>query len=184
MKKLKDLLEGYIENKNIISIERQKIDPHKIIATPLKMSQHLLLFAYWYDFFPNGFKIIKMDDITSIRHDDSEIFIEEINRNEKIKIDSKRIDSISIINFQQVLKMLAELNVIVTVEHEGYQDSDFYIGEILSIKPESAEILEFDSAGKWYEKSSTVKYEDITCVTFNDNYSLLMGKYAKLGKEK
>lgn len=185
IEKLYELLEKFITNENIISIKRERIDPDNILATPLVFSQRFLLIVYWYDFFFGGYKIIRINDITDVVQGASELFLEKIYKEEKIIENHKNFPMPNMLSWQQIFKWLFSLNLITIIENEGLDNSDFHIGKILNTKSDTVEISEFDGAGRWIEDTSVVDYENISCVTVQDRYSELMGKYAgELGGER
>ena len=174
-----DLLKTYIENRSIISIKREKIDNNTILSTPLKVSTDFLLLAYLYDFFLNGYKIVKIEDITQLKQSDSEKHIEEICNKERILEFRQNFDSLSLTNWQSIFRWISYTDQIVTIESEKLNGSEFYIGSIIVVESDSLAILQFDGAGIWDKDRSIIKYDSISCITFGDMYSSLMGKYAK-----
>jgi hypothetical protein len=175
MRKINTSLKDFINNKNIVSIERKYIDKNKIISVPIKLSKTLLLIKYCYDFIDDGFKIIRLKDISAMKQ---EKVIERINKIEGFLGDSANSISIPIEEWRQVFCCLLSLNKTIIIECEYLNGCRFYIGKILKVKSESVEIITFDGKGKWDKEASIIKYKKITCVTFDDRYSIIMGRYA------
>ena len=166
------------QNNNLTEIERKNIDTSNILATPLKVSNELLLIAYWYDFVMDGFKVIRISDITNIIQNESIEFIKMIFEKEKIKADELDIQTINISSWYSFFKEIKKEQQIVIVESERKTDSDFYIGRIEMVEDNNLKLLCFDTAGNWDNEASIIGYSNITCVTFQDRYSSYMGKYA------
>jgi hypothetical protein len=176
MKKIVNSLKDYIKNENIVSIERNKIDNDWLLSMPLKSSTTLLLLSHLNEFLFDGFKIIRIGDITKLRHEPT---VEEILKREKIAIALEDEQSINIEGWRQAFIELSSINPIVIIECEHLENVDFYIGEIKNVTSESVELLYFDGDGKWDNEISIIDFIDITCVTINDRYSTFMGRYAR-----
>jgi hypothetical protein len=174
MKKFYDPLENFIKNENIISIKRENLDESKLVSIPVKMSKKLLLVKYWYDFLFDGYKIIRIRDITEIKQ---EMVIEEIHKREKITTNSGNITSLDIDGWQQIFKWMFSLDIIVIIECERINEIDFYIGRILDVRTKAVKILHFDGEGKWDENKTVIKYQHITCVSFYCRYIKFMSRY-------
>lgn len=149
-----------------------------MLTIPLSASSEYLLIAELYDFFPNGYKIIRIEDITSIKHGESEKFVEEIIKKENIQI-IYNLSSRDLTSWHAIFNWLALEDRPIIIESEMFENPKFYIGKIINIKTGSIELLQFDGAGVWYKKSTTILYKKISSITFNDKYSLLMSKYAR-----
>jgi hypothetical protein len=74
------------------------------------------------------------------------------------------------------------LNVIV--ECEAPSINTFTIGPIKKVLKNAVQILYFDAAGFSDSKPTSIKYNDITKVMFDDRYSNIFSKYIRYRKNK
>ena len=174
MRKIFDSLENFIKNENIIGIKRENIDENTLLSIPLKISKKFLLVKYWYDFLFDGYKIVRIKDITEIKQVK---VIEEIHKLENIIVENEDITPINIDGWQEMFKSMFSLNMIIIIECERTTGVDFYIGKILNVKKIALDILYFDGEGKWDENKTTIKYKYITCVSFSSRYIKFMSRY-------
>jgi len=172
-------LKEHIENRNELRIERKKIDTNPLNCVPLVLSEKLLLIAYIYDFEQDGYMIIRIKDISSIKYGDSQKFSEKILRNEGVldKIVSPPITQID--NWEIVFKQLkmAENNIII--ECESVENGEFYIGKIVEVNKNNLMFLNFNGAGEWDKEPTKILYRNITSISLNKKYTLTISKYLK-----
>ena len=162
-----------------LQIVRENIDENPIDCIPLICMNELLLIQYLYDFSFDGYKIIRMDDITSVRYSDIEEFGEFILKEEGLMKKVKKPDIKNISNWEAFLKEYKELNKTIIIECEALTEQNFCIGKIVDVNNDSIELLCFDSVGEWEQYTRKIIFEDITSVSFNDRYSLTISKYVK-----
>lgn len=181
MKKLEieKLLNEGIENKNQLHIVREKIDCNPIECIPLSMKQKLLLIQYLYDFQPDGYMIIRLRDITSLRYREPEKYMEFILKEEGILDQIKQPLPIDLNDWESFFNgfKMSEKNIII--ESENLVDGEFYIGKITKVYKESLLLLCFNEIGEWDEKPIKILFKDITSVKFNDRYTTIISKYLK-----
>jgi hypothetical protein len=177
--KARELLEKTIKAFQEVKITREKIDSNVIYCYPLLMSNKLLLIQYLYDFQVDGYMIIRLKDITSIRSDDLERFSESIIKNEGIIENIKNPSFETIEDWLEVFKKLKSMGNNIIIECETIDNSEFYIGEIIDINKKSVSLLNFDGIGEWDEEPTKINYSDITSISFGKRYINIISKYVK-----
>lgn len=170
------LLNECIKNNWHCCIKREEIDDNQYHSIPVQISKELLLFRYIYDFEFDGYKIIRLEDITYVRHDEQEIFSEMIFRKEHI-VQTKNIPKINLDNMKSIFQNLIHKDVII--ECEILEQNTFLIGKIESVTDKTVDILNFDGVGCLDDIPTTVNYSDITCITIDSRYQNVITKYVK-----
>ena len=66
MAEYEKILKSCIDYKKQVTIERDEVDDEEITAIPIMMSRQLLLVHYLYDFYMDGYKVLRISDITKI----------------------------------------------------------------------------------------------------------------------
>ena len=174
------IIEESIVNKNHIKIQRSKIVEEDISAIPIKASEQLLLFKYIVDFKYDGYKVIQLKDISSIRSGEIERFHEQIFEKENLNITNiDELKDIIITDWEMLFNSLYNNIEIIEIECEKNSDG-FYLGKICSIEKESITFLEMDLLGQWDKEPCIINYKDITVVNFKDRYSTILCKYQQL----
>lgn len=170
-------LEIQIKEHNVIRIDRNKIDVCTIDCVPLLMGKDMILVQYLYDYMIDGYRIIRMSDITSIHHNDVDRFSKEILMKEKIldKIKSSPINNID--NFNNIFQQLRKIGKNIVIEIETMDSTDLYIGQIKEVYDDSVLFWNFDGLGKWDEAPARIYFHDITVIIFDDRYSTIISKY-------
>ena len=174
IEKIRLELEKGIKNKLQYRIERNSLDDNYLYGIPIKVSSEFLLFAHMYDFCFDGFKIIRLCDITSLRHDEQESFAEMIYQKEGITFDS--IPDISIHNIKLILESTKNNNIIIECEKN---DDAFFIGKVVVLFDTEFSFLEFDGIGVWQKDTALIKYKDVTCITISGRYLNTISKYTQ-----
>jgi hypothetical protein len=181
MKKLeiRETLQKCIENSYQVHITRCKIDKNPIDCFPLIMSQDLLLVQYIYDFELDGYKLVRIKDMTSIISGKSERFSEFILKEEGI-LNQIKIPSFPILDkWVNVFRNLKSLEQNIIVECESTESNIFYIGKIVQVMKSSLLLLYFNELGEWDKEPTKIIFKDITSVSFDTRYINIISKYVK-----
>ena len=176
---IKNTIEDHINEKMLIRIERKNVtDDEAIVGFPIKLSDDFLLMTNIFDFYDDGYTIVKTSDISDAYSKESDEFYEMVCINENLL---KRVDECPISSVKSMKDILTELskqNFFIVVECEKSED-DFFIGKIKITGENKVVMQSFDALGKWHDENDIIKYEDITKITFLDRYSKMYFKYMK-----
>ena len=173
-----DILKNCIKQKKQVSIERAEIDDEPIAAIPVKASEQLLLLHYLYDFYLDGFKVLRMADITDIVRGDVEIFHDEIISKEGMT-DLLCTPDISIDSWKIFFNVISKEDRLIDISLEEMDDgTSFFVGKVSRAEQEFLELVEIDALGNYHEQATRISYQDITLVSFGNRYSELLDKYS------
>ena len=176
---IKNAIESHINEKMIIRIERKNVsDDEAIVGFPIMMSNDFLLMTNIFDFYDDGYTIVKMADISDAYSKESDTFYEMICVKENLQNKINECPVSSVTNMKETLTELSKEDLFIIVECEKNKDS-FFIGKIESIGENQVAMRSFDALGNWYDKISVLMYENITRITFLDRYSKMYFKYMK-----
>jgi hypothetical protein len=171
------LLNKVIESKYQAKINRDKIDVEPIYCIPLLLGQKLLLVQNIIDFQLDGYMIIRIKDISSVRSDESERFSEYIFKEEGMLNQIKVPTLINLENWKSSLQTIQTLRNNIIIECE--KENEFYIGKITKINSKSVFIFYFNGIGEWDQKPTEIFFKDITSVSFAGRYINIISKYIK-----
>lgn len=154
-----------MRNTALKKIYRSAFDIDPLYGIELKESESLVLFAREYDFFIDGFQIIRKEDITEYSSSKSLKYNFNILKSEGL-IQGIVTPDIDLSSWASVFRSLGRKE-FVSVEDERTGDMD--IGPITKINKKSMSLHYFDGAGKWLDEPQ-IQYSDITSLQFGTNY--------------
>ena len=166
-------IDNCINSMSQCTIERRNFDDYNMYCIPIKRSKNLLMVHYIYDFSFDGFKIVRLKDITSVNHSDIENFHEMIYKKEKIF--PPYPPKLCLLSYEDVFNFFINKNI--EVECEDLSVNTFDIGKVMRVSESYLELHRFDSLGVWDEKNKIVSFSDISCVTWGNRYLNILSKY-------
>jgi len=165
------------EDRNLISIRREKIDDRRTQAFLINYSNELILIKYVYDFILDGLMVLRCSDISEIKSDKTDLLQTQILKDEGTYSDVDFHTKCDLSSWRSAFSSLAPLNRFITVEDENPEYPLFYLGEVRDIGIESVSILGFSGAANWDDETSEIYYEDISCVQTGNNYANVYERY-------
>lgn len=177
MVELKKKLSTAVSKKRLAQVERRNITAEMTHGFVLQASEDLVLFQQTSDFLIDGYAVIRLKDITSLKSGMCERFFEKMFRGEGLMAQVGDCPAIDLSDWKSLLKSLKKIGQNVIIECEGIDDGVFYIGKLVRVNQRSVEILYFDALGKWDKEPSTVRYDEITQVRFDEQYIKIFSKY-------
>lgn len=149
----------------------------------LKHSEQFVLLQSAGEFRMDGYKIIRKSDIIKYRFNKFDSTQTKIYRAEGLLEKFYGIDfDIYLQDWQSIFRAIAKRNIILIIECEEDENPDFLIGPIKRVGKNTVAIQYFDATGLLDDYYLSIKYSDITTLTFGDNYSTVFGKYLKSKK--
>ena len=180
MKEIYDTVHYHIDNKMIINVERNfNGDVDTIMGFPLRISDNLLLINVINDFHDEGYSLVRTKDISDIYSKESDKFYEKICKLENVGCgEVKVINDIS--NMPISLEQLKNYDGLLSVQCEGQiEKCTFYLGKIIELTSDSILFRALDMFGKWDKDPDNIPIDEITQMTFGDNYSKMFFKYVE-----
>ncbi len=175
----KDNLGKLIKDQNIVQVKREKINVPPINGVIIKASEKLLFIRCLVDFHWDGYCIIRLKDISEIRHDKYGTFFKEILIKEKIFNSKKKHLPIDISNWLYVFNSLVKYKRNIIVEGECDDVDEFLIGKIEKVNKKTVDIRSFNALAEWDPKPTIAPYSEITKVSFDNEYIKGFSKYVR-----
>lgn len=160
----------------ITTIERRRIDPHKLYGRILKKSKDFTLLAVVDDFIFDGFQIVRNKDISKQTISDSNKYCAKLMKKEGTWVTKlpKGLLKLDLTSWGSILSGIKSDVVIL----EDEKKDEFSIGPVVSVTSKTVTLHWFDGVGKWGD-AETIKYSGITTCKFMDRYSATHAKYLK-----
>lgn len=147
-------------------------------------SKDFIILQLTDDFKAYSYLALPIAQIIDIRFNSQDKFYD------KIMVWEKEIDKISLLhkidltNWQTIFKSIKRIGLNVIVECEHPDINTFTIGPIVKITKNLVYILYFNAAGFIDEKPTSIDYNSITKVLFDDRYINVFSKYIRHRKKK
>jgi hypothetical protein len=150
----------------------------------LDYSKNFVLIQETSDFAILGYYILPIDQIKKIRHNKYDkcyhkIMIAE-GEADKVGISYK----IDLDNWKSIFKSIKDLSLNVIVRCESPKIDRFNIGPIIKATKSLVYIQYFDPTGLLEENPTSINYQSITKVNFDDRYINVFSKYLRKKKSK
>jgi hypothetical protein len=179
--KMRDTLSKFCGRPKKVRIMRRFPGDPRHDGFVLGVGGSLVLLHQLHDFSPDGYTILRIEDVLSVRHGKHEIFSERVLKGEGI-LDRVSIPyEVPLDDLRSLLKSLSrrKLHVILECEKPDPEESDFFIGRLISVGKRAVSLLYFNSEGRWSEAPDSISYDVITKIQFDTPYINIMSKYLK-----
>ena len=170
-----ELIDRAIAGRNVLSIERPDVAEAELLCIPIARSEELLLVHVFYDFYPDGYRIIRMEDIYDVIRDASEEFFERVIGAEGVYVRLAPPTNVDLTSWRSALASLRGRYDYCIIECDA--EEEFLIGRVMELGEWDFTFWYFDATGKWDEEMDVVDYDDLTAISFDDNYTRTIIKY-------
>lgn len=176
-----EVIQYHIANKFLMNIDR--CFNGELVSTlgfPICLSEKLILTTVTTDFHDEGYAILRTNDIIDAYSKESDSFNEQICVAEGLqdRIYQSHIKELN--SMKQILSQLKNYDGFICIQCEQQiERCSFYMGKIITIADDNVSFKDIGTDGIWDEEIHNIPYEDITQVTYGDNYSKMYYKYVK-----
>ncbi len=170
-------LEQHRKNGEAIEIRRDPMDPHPMMAFVVACGDDLALLLDTRELEWDGYKIVRVQDTTSLDYRESEKFYERILRDEGIVTDIRVPFKIDLSSWKSAIGAIKNQSRNMIIEDENPDDEVFHIGKVTRLSTRTVSICHFDAVGHWELSDRVIPYSRITAVTFDSRYIRLYSKY-------
>jgi len=181
-----DKIKFHHDNKRFARVTRQVADDCMEVSRGyiVDYSENFIILQETDDFKVFSYLALPIAQISTIRFNSHDRFYD------KIMVLEKEIENISLphkidlSSWQTIFKSIKTIGLNVIVECENPNIDTFTIGPITKTTKNLVYILYFDPTGFIDEKPTSIDYESITKVMFDDRYINVFSKYIRQRKKK
>lgn len=168
------------ESRRLVRIERAGFPAEFAEGVPLDVGSELVLLALVdVDHFrPNGFGIFRLDDLSDVRSDEYERFLEGVLEGEGSPVRGIEAPDIGIADWRQVARTLAGSGELMIVEAEEAEEDEFWLGRVVDVDDDGVWLLPLGALGDWDEEAVAITFDEITQVRFRERYAEVYARYA------
>jgi hypothetical protein len=164
-----------VANQQILTVERKRIDPHRLYGVVVGQSDDLMLLHREYDLQFDGYSVIRRKDVTRSFSSDSNNYCAGLMKKEgRWEQVPRRIKELPLDSWTNLLSRF--VGKVVILENE--RTDEFLIGPVEEITKSGVAVRYFDGCGKWMD-NRRMAFSKITHMKFGDRYSTTHEKYLK-----
>ena len=176
-----EIIQYHIENEFIMTIDRNfNNETSSTTGFPICLSEEFILTTVIVDFHDEGYAIMRTKDVVDVYSKESDSFNEQICISEGLqeKIHQEYVKEIN--SLKQIFLQLNNYDGFICVQCEQQLEKcSFYMGKIVAIDEDNVSFKDVGMDGVWDDEIHDISYEDITQVSYGDNYSKMYYKYVK-----
>lgn len=163
-----------------VRIERNRPCHRMLYGYVVDAAHGLALVHPFDDFHPDGYAIIREQDIVAVRQGDHEAFWDRMLESEGLLGGLDEAPKIDLGSMAAAIESAAALHefLIIECEDEAEDIRDFYFARVESITRTHAHLRCVDGQGRW-EEPDTVPLEDITLVQIATPYLTRFATYVR-----
>ena len=176
-----NLLDDAISRGSVISVERPEIAETELLCIPIARSEELLFVHAFYNFKSDGYSILRIEDIYDILREKSEIFFERVINAEGVYAALNAPACINLTSWRGAIESLKSLYDYFIIECD--KEDDFLIGKVTELRDWDFSFWYFDATGKWDDELDVIDYDELTTISFDDDYTKTIIKYIPLPGE-
>ena len=157
--------------RRLVKVTRLDPDQEPQHGYPLALGRTLLLLLAVHPdlLLPDGFLVVRMEDVATVHSGEWENVVERALADEARLPDAASYLELRLGGWAQLLADLQARGERVIVECEGDEEG-FFLGAVLDVRRGAVEIRHIGSDGGWEDESWLVDYPDITRVRFGTRY--------------
>lgn len=172
-------LEQLAEKRTLVTVSRAIEDVENVHGFVLATSEDLVLLHEVNEFHLDGFRILRRVDIARARHSQYERYRAAILKSEKQLKNVGLSEELEIDRWESAFRSLKGIGRNLIVEAEHPEVDEFLIGKIVRVNKKSVTLRNFDALGMWDQEPRRLGYDDITSVTFDNEYVTIFSKYLR-----
>lgn len=169
-----DLLPHLATNEKIRLIVDSADEP--VFGYLIGLSDDLALLHTFADFDPDGYLIVRTDDVEEVRRSEHEAFWDKMLAAENALSGLIRPPEIDLGSVRAAVASVAAQYPHMIIETEdtdeqGEEWRNFHLGVLLEAHDDFAEFHGYNGLGVWAEKPVLLWYSDITLIRFDTRYA-------------
>jgi len=176
--KIRSQLEKHRKRDELIAIRREPLDPSWTLAFVVGLGDELMLLRDVSDLWPDGFKVVRIRDVSRIARRAGEKWCQHMLSSERLVKTKKPPFHVELAGWKSAAESISRHVSCLIIEDENPDDDRFVLGNVRRLGVKALSIRPLEPSGIWALDDVTFPYPRITAVTFDDRYSRLFGKYA------
>ena len=180
----KAIIQYHMDNKFIMTIDRCfNGEITSVVGFPICLTEEYILTTVIVDFRDEGYAILRTRDIVDVYSNESDFFNEQICISEGLQDMIKQEYVQEMESLDQILLQLKRYDGFICIQCEQQLEKcTFYLGKIINIENDGINFKDVGMDGIWDDEIHKILYEEITQISYGDNYSKMYYKYVDKGR--
>lgn len=175
----KELLSA-LERKQYLSILVDSDEEDELIqGVPVAVSEDFLVLQEISDFYFFGYQIVRIENISELKRDATDAFVEHIMRQEGIIDQVQLKHPIVLDDWKSIFQSLLPTGLAVTIQCDTFTDSAYFIGPVKKVDEDAVWIHYFDPEGVLSDAWEDVVFDEIVRVGFDEPYANMYSKHLR-----
>lgn len=172
-------LQQHVGSRRQVRIERNRPSEPLLSGYVLTMQGDLILMHPFDDFEPDGYTIIRRQDIVGLRSNEYERLWDNMLEGEGLLNGLDRPPVIDLSSIQAAITSAASRYRFLAIECEDEHErlQDFYFAELLEVTSDAVHLRCVDGLARWEDEVAVVPTDEITKVQFDTPYLNRFAKY-------
>ena len=141
------------------------------------LSKSLLVMRWIEEFRVEGYKIVRIKDISEIRRNEYEETYDQILKHFQVPPATQSPKWLKYGNWKSVFNSLQKRKKCVAVNSISLNYDEFALGLVEGTGRGSISIKAFDATAKWFDEPRVFRFQQIYQVGFDDRYHKIFYKY-------
>lgn len=148
----------------------------------LDMSETLVLMHSFDDFDPDGYTVIRIEDVTDLRRSPFEEWWDHMVAAEGLLGGLENPPRVDLTDMRSAIESIAAQYDQMIVECEEADDERFYIGKLVEAGDEEISFRSYDALGYWDKEPEAIRIDEITKLQCDTPYIRIFSKYTREGR--
>jgi len=175
-------LAKHVNSRKNIQVDRDLFEESSVSGYLIAMSDDLALLHTFDDFEPDGYMIIRTDDVEDVTRGKHERHWDRMLGGEGLLSGLDPEFSIDLSSMRTAIADIQRLFGKMVIQCEDRDEDDeetMYLASVVELTDRDAVIDELDATGHWGDEPEAIPYLDITTVEFDTPYINRFWKYAE-----
>lgn len=170
-------LKEFVAKKRLLRIVRDIPGTLPEYGFLLAFSSKFLLVHLLVEFHLDGYKVILRKDVKELQDRPEDRFFARILKSEGTLDQVASVDEIDLKDWPSLLRSLKNIGGDVILEGEHPDVDEFKIGKVLRVNRSMLSFRHYDAMGRWEKLKTAIPYDQITAVSWDNEYVNTFSKY-------
>jgi hypothetical protein len=168
----KDMLRAHVGARRKVQVERSRPSNPRLNGFVLASSETLCYMHVFHDFYPDGYVVVRLDDVESVRSGPYERFWDEMLSGKGLLGGLERPPPVDLSSMEAAIASIDRAcgRMIIQCEDDEEDVEDFYIGVVAQQGDGAVLFHHFDGLGRWESPGAVIEYAEVTMIQIETPY--------------
>lgn len=167
------------DSKNMVVVYRDEMGAAYYAGFPVLLSPQLAVLQKESGFRLDGYVAMRPGDVTYAEQYDDNPFCKRALVGERV-YDAVKTPDFPAADWKQLVEgIIKTFGGWLSVECEASEQTVYYVGMATEVTSEYLTVRRVDADGGWHDQPASLPLDEITLITFGDNYLSVFAKYCE-----